>query len=585
MTDKKDEQLTKRVDFVAKDDDEQIATGIVMVPDKVDLQFDFAREDTIRGFADQFGDFMEVGQADGGLMHAVWPSDWMELERNEVLDEATEIGGKEAPAGAWIQSWKFNDDDLWQLVKDDILGAFSIGAIAVQWGGPYEQEELEDVDVPDEIDEEELVWELAGGTIREVSSVDIPAVPDAQVLETKAEAEKRLADHLGNRDGFVEEALERNPDWSEDDADQLWETLNSAIDVEGSGEPGKQSFFERIGKAAFNAFPGAGSDDDTPTKTSEAPDHGRGAEKDADDFEADVFRVTAPEDEAENYEDEVLGIGVDFPKSDVYVDWRNEVFPDQLDEPHVSIYGSVSDLEQATGNTVEQMDTLNAKAAKTMFGASGLQVNPIAKEGRTLSTRNRDNLFAAIDASADVLEDAGVDHGITRFTDREDTSFDLSEHTARDWPDPDEDEEEDSAGTDGPPFESAAGGETPDDTDSTDMTNDDNPMADAPEWAKALNDRIDDLVSEEKDAGAGDAPMADAPEWAKNLDERINEIEEKALDDDGEDKPEWAKSLEARIDAISKQTGTDSQQIGKVVSEESEKGGGFTLDPRKARGN
>jgi len=68
------------------------------------------------------------------------------------------------------------------------------------------------------------------------------------------------------------------------------------------------------------------------------------------------------------------------------------------------------------------------------------------------------------------------------------------------------------------------------------MTNDDNPMADAPEWAKALNDRIDDLVSEEKDAGAGDAPMADAPEWAKNLDERINEIEEKALDDDGEDK-------------------------------------------------
>jgi len=191
MTDKKDEQLTKRVDFVAKDDDEQIATGIVMVPDKVDLQFDFAREDTIRGFADQFGDFMEVGQADGGLMHAVWPSDWMELERNEVLDEATEIGGKEAPAGAWIQSWKFNDDDLWQLVKDDILGAFSIGAIAVQWGGPYEQEELEDVDVPDEIDEEELVWELAGGTIREVSSVDIPAVPDAQVLETKAEAEKR----------------------------------------------------------------------------------------------------------------------------------------------------------------------------------------------------------------------------------------------------------------------------------------------------------------------------------------------------------------------------------------------------------
>ena len=81
----------KDVDFVAKDAAQQQATGIVMVPDKVDLQQDFAREGTIRAFADEFGALIESGSADGGIMHAAWPSEWMSLERNEVLDEAEEI--------------------------------------------------------------------------------------------------------------------------------------------------------------------------------------------------------------------------------------------------------------------------------------------------------------------------------------------------------------------------------------------------------------------------------------------------------------------------------------------------------------
>ncbi|MFC6765428.1 XkdF-like putative serine protease domain-containing protein [Natrinema soli] len=476
--------VRKDVDFVAKDDEEQIATGIVMVPYAVDLQGDWERPETIQQFAEQFGNFEAVGEAGGGVMHAVFPDEHATLERNEVLEEATEIGGTEAPAGAWIQEWRFEDEELWELVADGILEGYSIGAVNVHWGDPMEQDDLPDeVTVPDRIDEDQLVWELVDGIIREVSAVDIPAVPDAMILETKSEADKRLSDHLGNRDGFLEEAQQRGH--SESEAERLWEYLNRAVDIEGAGDPGKASFFERIGKAAFSAFPGSGSgsDDNTSSKTSEAPDRGRerGSEK----------------------------------------------------------------------------------------------------EGRTLSTSNRHSLYATIDASLDILQDAGVDHGMTRFTDREDTTFDLSDHSARTWAEPedDEDEEEDD--------KNAAGGDMPDDSDSTDMSNEDDPMADAPEWAKALNDRIDNLESEEKNAGAGDADdsMAGAPEWAKSLDERINEIEEKALDDDGEDKPEWAKSLEARIDAISKQTGTDTQQIGKSESEESEKGSGFTLDPRKARGN
>ena len=239
----------KDVEFITKDDedDEQVAAGIVMVPDKADLQNDFVREDTLRSFADQFATFYEAGEAGGGVMHAVFPDTWMDLERNEVLDESEEIGGETVAAGAWVQEWAIQDDGLWGLIQDDIISGYSIGAVQVDWNGPYEQEELDDVDVPEELGDE-LVYELIDGIIREVSAVDIPAVPDAQILEAAAKsgaAEKRLGEYLGDPDGFIEEALARGH--SEEHAERLWETLNRAVEVEGSNDPGTKS---RVTEAA-----------------------------------------------------------------------------------------------------------------------------------------------------------------------------------------------------------------------------------------------------------------------------------------------------------------------------------------------
>jgi len=234
-------QFAKDVDFVTKDDDdgEQIAAGIVMVPDKADLQNDFVREDTLRSFADQFGTFYEAGEAGGGVMHAVFPDGWLDLQRNQVLDEPEEIGGEEVAAGAWVQEWAITDDQLWALIEDDIISGYSIGAVNVQWKGPYEQGEVDDVAVPDELGDE-LIYELIDGIVREISGVDIPAVPDAQILEASAKAaggtEKRLGDYLGDPDGFVEEALARGH--SEEEAERLWDLLNRAVEVEGSSEPG-----------------------------------------------------------------------------------------------------------------------------------------------------------------------------------------------------------------------------------------------------------------------------------------------------------------------------------------------------------
>jgi hypothetical protein len=253
----------KDVEFVAKDADEQVASGIVMVPDKVDLQGDFAREETIRDFADQFEAFYEADEASGGVMHAVFPDEWMDLERNEVLDEAETIGGVEAPAGAWVQDWHVTDGETWALVEDGILEGYSIGAIQVAWSGPMEEDGLpDDVAVADGYDGGMGYWELVDGLVQEVSTVDIPAVPDAEILETKADADKRLGDYLGDRDGFLDEAMQRGH--SEAEAERLWDLLNRAMEVDGAADPGK-SVLSRVRSFLSR------SDDDTTTRRSEAP--------------------------------------------------------------------------------------------------------------------------------------------------------------------------------------------------------------------------------------------------------------------------------------------------------------------------
>lgn len=266
MTEAKTEQLTKRVAFKEADDDRQVATGVVMVPNKVDLQGDFERPDTIRDLAEGFMERLANGDAEGGIMHAAFPGH-STLVENTVLDEAREIGGEDVPAGAWVQSWKFDDNELWTLVRDDILSGYSIGADQVEWSDPMAQDELpDDVTVAEDYPEDDPAWELKDGAVGEVSSVDIPAVPDAEILETKDATDKRVADYLGDREGFMEEMAERGH--SEGDAERLWNYLQRAVDEDADGDVDEESagWLARA-KAFFTNGPGAPSE-----KTNRATD-------------------------------------------------------------------------------------------------------------------------------------------------------------------------------------------------------------------------------------------------------------------------------------------------------------------------
>jgi len=462
-----------------------------MVPHAVDLQGDWERPETIAQFAEQFGNFEEVGEASGGVMHAVFPDEHATLERNEVLDEATEIGGTEAPEGAWIQEWRIEDEELWELVADGILEGYSIGAVDVHWEGPMDQDDLPDeVTVADRLSDDDYVWELVSGIIREVSLVDIPAVPDAMILETKSDAAKRLGDHLGNRDGFIDEAMQRGH--SEPEAERLWEYLNRAVDIEGAGEPGKQSLFARAGKAFLSALSADGD----------------------------------------------------------------------------------------SGGNAETFDTDPTKSQSS------------SKAGQTLSKRNRHSLFATVDSAADVLEDAGVDHGIERFTDREEYDFDLSEHTAREWPKPDEgDDEETESGDhddedeDEEDDKNAAGGDNPDENGSTEaatMTDTNDNDSEDKSLAEKNAEQISELTAAVE--GLTEAIPTEEKTAEIEVDGQIFEVTESEAkswfddngepsDADGDSIKSEIETLNRRLDSITRQSGVGSDQLDAGGSNDDNDGG------------
>lgn len=294
----KDDHLTKRVEFKATDDERQIATGVVLVPNKVDLQGDYVRESTIRDFAEGFMADLSNGDADGGVMHAVWPEDHVTLVENRVLDANTTVGGESYPKGTWTQAWKFADSDLWQLVSDGVLSGYSIGAKGVEWSDPMDQSELPDgVTVAADYPDDEPAFEIRDGKIAEVSAVDIPAVPDAQILAHKDASEKRVADLLGDKERFTSEMAERGH--SDDDAERLWSYLQRATDAEADDDA-KEGFFARVGQAAVKAI--AGSDDGAHADDApEASDGDAAAEKASRTLsQANVKRLKAAHDAVED---------------------------------------------------------------------------------------------------------------------------------------------------------------------------------------------------------------------------------------------------------------------------------------------
>ena len=205
----------KEVEIKEKDSRKQIATGIVLEPYHVDKQGDWL---TPEGIENMFSE-----EVDHGVMHSVFPDDHSKIVRNEVIEEPEKIGGQEFPAGTWVVSRKYKDDDLWNLVEEGVLNGFSMGG-SVGEQVEYSIEDLpSNVTVPSDYDGSKT-HEIVDGNVREISDVDIPAVPRATYSEIKMKLkEKNLLDEVDGKLEFIDLMEERGHDPNE--AEKLWNYL------------------------------------------------------------------------------------------------------------------------------------------------------------------------------------------------------------------------------------------------------------------------------------------------------------------------------------------------------------------------
>jgi len=223
------EHFQKTASIKAVDEDERTATAAVLVPTELDHQADFLRPEAVERF---FSDDVETG-----VMHAAFPNEAATLERSEVIDEPETIGDEEFPPGTWVARRRYEDDELWQLVKDGVLTGFSIG------GDIADDEEHDtvpdDVRVPEAVPDDVAdgpVTELIDGTVNEVSDVDLPAVPRATYKGRGLG--KSVLDEVDGEEEFVELLVEQRGH-SEEDARRLYAYLTDVKDGEKAAETEK----------------------------------------------------------------------------------------------------------------------------------------------------------------------------------------------------------------------------------------------------------------------------------------------------------------------------------------------------------
>ncbi len=544
-------RFSKTVAIKATDNDEMTATGVVLTPYELDRQLDWLDPDGVEAM-------YNPATADG-VMHAAFPDGHTELERSEVLDEPETIAGVEFDAGEWVIRRRYLDDQRWELVKRGVLSAFSIG------GDVTAAEEFDSIDdIPDEVDTSNVdpdtvpddYWpptKIVNGAVDEISDVDIGAVPSADMAVVKsvgAATAKSILDETSSREEFVSVIQQRGAD--EDGAEQLYDYLTSETDKMSTNSAPSDDDTDlgadditgvddaTLGKRVRRFFFGksVGTEPDDGTDETHVPEVPAGAAK-------ALSTVVAKEGRTLNAANrEALMAGHDAIEAALAtdVDFETNRFTDNdAIEFDIAQYGDKPDKDyddekaapdEVTKLTDEQGD-LVVTAIQRFVDEQGEA--PLAEFRDWLwatDALDEDTMFAAdeaywqyTEARREQMEQTPVTEGLAEWVTSEtdsDTEITMSDDTSPDDPD-------------------------------TDKTDD--PFADAPRWAKALNEqtqknaeRLDELDTDDDGStgkaadGGDDDPFADAPEWAKALREET----EKNAD---------------RIDAVASET-AETQQVG-----------------------
>lgn len=533
-------EFTKHGTIKATDSDRRIASGVALVPHEVDHQGDWLTPSAVQRLADGYMRSLSSGQAEQGVMHVKFSAMDTAVAESRVLDEAEMIGDNEYPAGTWELGFKIFDDDLWNLVSGDepVLAGFSIGG-AIDTRDEESIDDLpEQVSIGEDVDlNGSGVTEIVDGDVREVSLVDLPAVPRARVTALKSldDLEKAIEPSM-THDEIVEQLDGRGLDESQRSrlASYLKKSLGEAetAKVEGQNLPGGSM------SACIDRLMEDGHDE-------EAAGAICGSLRSKEENEEDQSTMTEDDTGDEQHDkDESV----------------------ELDE---ETKGLLKRLKEVFGGSTDDDDG-NAT---------------VEKDGRTLSKENQEYLMAAHDSIEGALSNENADLRTNRYTDNDEYAFDLSEF-------------EDGKDLGSPVLFSRAYAEFDGDADKLEkfMSDDNTADGDGETSVEELEAKFDTLLeklddeAEEVESESGEDDGEDPPKWAEALidqqktnADRIDDLvgeaaEEKSL----EDAPEWAKELHDqgqknadRIDAVAQGVG-DTDQIGGTG--ESENGDENSLD-------
>ena len=120
-----DLEISKYIPLTKVHVEKRIVTGIVLEPEKVDLQGDVYDADTIEESAHNF--LKDVRQM--GVMHKQFGRD-LHVVESYIAPVNFELDGRKIKKGTWVLSAKVLDDGIWNSIKSKEITGFSIGAVA-----------------------------------------------------------------------------------------------------------------------------------------------------------------------------------------------------------------------------------------------------------------------------------------------------------------------------------------------------------------------------------------------------------------------------------------------------------------------
>lgn len=122
-----DEQVVEELD------EEMVSYEVVYEPMVKDAHGEWMTEATIADACDNFNHYLEKGVVNANLFHLketdafTIESTWVQKEFDVKVIQTGEV----IKAGTWVAKLKYNDETLWDLKKQGILGGVSIGGRGV----------------------------------------------------------------------------------------------------------------------------------------------------------------------------------------------------------------------------------------------------------------------------------------------------------------------------------------------------------------------------------------------------------------------------------------------------------------------